>query len=1489
MPARFVLEVETDSPARAATLRLLVPGGECVGEHRIQLDAHPVARWEGLFHPRRYVRRVARDSRQAEVLLDAVGAFLGRTVLGSQLTHALAAGSEARTLLVRIVGETDDPLAAAFAQVPWDLARLEGDLRTLRQRGVTVRVRLARRDERAAKSTDGASIPPPEGSDAAPRPSAATLPGAGEPIRVLLVFAEPRGARPAGARIEREELLDTFFREIVPRRGVEVDVLSHGVTRAQLWEQVRSRGGYHVVHWSGRAVEGGLEIELEPGEEEDACISGEELADLLSGSGGGEVAPALVLLSASRAGALGTARDWDSVRTAMSEPAPAAAEPTLEQVFEVRSGTSAVGLAMSAAGVPAVVAMRHEVAPSYARRFGRGFFRRLLGSEGRTSVEEALAATQRELAGAHGVEKGEKPPRGAVTPKERGVLLAGSSASVVRATGGDVIGGELRSARLTPRTPEQPMRVEAAPLATDSGRTPVMSSSIEVPSSARTRAVGEPWQADLLDQSALILLGGASIEVAPEEGRSAPAARVEPRPMPLLESGSKELEPSPGFVGRGMELGRLAREWLAPGGKTIALVEGPGGMGKTSLAAEAIHLWHGHFDLVLAFQPFRESSSTTLRVEGDDRGGAASVFGGLPPEIETLLRYVDRRLREESPRYRDRCERDPFLRVYTPPGEEEQAGARAARLLENLAESLVTDRVLLVLDGVERGAGTEGQEADAPWWQLLAQLRPRLGEGRARILVTCRRSPPATVLPAVFRLALGGLPLGHAAVLADRRSALREILARGTRERREGGTAGQAERLARRVLEVTHGHPLVLLRFGDVAGMGRTVLEGALDRLGALGDGLPPDALPGGLGEAERQRALLEDVGAGLFDLLLERLSPSARRLLWGMSLASEPVPAWMIEDLGAKLLPGEERPRTALAELCAAGLVVREEEQARGTVYAFHSLVAERTAAWMTQHLDEQGDASTEDLYRCFGERYTAAFRNALPMLQQGLLTIPPVAEEPRAWTGPVSSSEPRSKPPSAPSSESRPRAARRPRELCAELGRRSVRYLVRGRAFQALSAFGSAALTGAGDAVLLSEVMDDLEAAADHGAGATRWRARVSLADALRSARQVEMALPLYERAASDAAASEHWADLGVILTKWAAALAQEGQLDAARELFERGAEAKRRAGKPLAQVIGVELEALRIDVLRRGAAAALPAIEERVATLRGLWTGRPDTEESALNSESTQIGSALATGLDVARRANAELERWDVCLSLLDELEALDRDLGAAELEMSRERFHRWTPLARLGRTAEATEVIEGCLEGFRRARDTRGEVRALSALATVHAEVGDFEAATGLEREALSARERFASASERAVAHCRLASLLVRAGSAVEAMENALAAVAYQLAAGQEARAEFRLLAMSARDAANLAVREDTGDVASSSDVVLQSGARPVLLSSVPRLTSLLERPPFASVRKFLAERGVSIDMLQGRIDELLGHAADDLEHGPMPTFSMEEAG
>jgi hypothetical protein len=115
-----------------------------------------------------------------------------------------------------------------------------------------------------------------------------------------------------------------------------------------------------------------------------------------------------------------------------------------------------------------------------------------------------------------------------------------------------------------------------------------------------------------VDHATPLLFGQAGRLLEPVEQRSAQLARLRPQPQPLLPGGRKELDRPVNFVGRGEELTRLHNDWLVGNGPAVALVQGLAGLGKTALAAEAIHLWHTRFDGVLAFQ----AKPTPLTVDG---------------------------------------------------------------------------------------------------------------------------------------------------------------------------------------------------------------------------------------------------------------------------------------------------------------------------------------------------------------------------------------------------------------------------------------------------------------------------------------------------------------------------------------------------------------------------------------------------------------------------------------------------------------------------------------------------------------------------------------------------------------------------------------------------------------------------------------------------------------------------------------------------------
>jgi len=96
-------------------------------------------------------------------------------------------------------------------------------------------------------------------------------------------------------------------------------------------------------------------------------------------------------------------------------------------------------------------------------------------------------------------------------------------------------------------------------------------------------------------------------------------------------------------VGRSEELTRLALEWLPHhrDKSPLAIIQGMAGLGKTSLAAEAINIWHTRFKWVFAFQSRPD-----------------------PLTAEMFYQRLDEKLTFASRVYRDSCKKNPNFRVY---------------------------------------------------------------------------------------------------------------------------------------------------------------------------------------------------------------------------------------------------------------------------------------------------------------------------------------------------------------------------------------------------------------------------------------------------------------------------------------------------------------------------------------------------------------------------------------------------------------------------------------------------------------------------------------------------------------------------------------------------------------------------------------------------------------------------------------------------------
>jgi hypothetical protein len=267
----------------------------------------------------------------------------------------------------------------------------------------------------------------------------------------------------------------------------------------------------------------------------------------------------------------------------------------------------------------------------------------------------------------------------------------------------------------------------------------------------------------------------------------------------------------------------------------VAVVQGLAGLGKTALAGEGIHLWHGQFKYVLCFQA-----------------------KPTPLQLDEFLRQVDFRLTNVSPAYRERCERNERDRVYLPVGTL-PAEQRDGLLLENLIQALRNEAVLLVLDNWETNlepqpTAEHGYRARDPRWdRLLERLSAELPATRSRLLVTTRHRPAALAdASRVEWLPLGPLPPAEAGLYVRAHDGLRALYFSGGDEGRE---------LVERLLQISRGHPLIVDRLARLA-PDRPALAAALDQLETGGLSRLPDLFAAAShptdADRERERQYLE-------------------------------------------------------------------------------------------------------------------------------------------------------------------------------------------------------------------------------------------------------------------------------------------------------------------------------------------------------------------------------------------------------------------------------------------------------------------------------------------------------------------------------------------------------------------------------------------------------------------------------------------------------
>ena len=729
------------------------------------------------------------------------------------------------------------------------------------------------------------------------------------------------------------------------------------------------------------------------------------------------------------------------------------------------------------------------------------------------------------------------------------------------------------------------------------------------------------------DHATPVLYGAEQPGLTLPKGRS-PA--LEPRNPRLHAITELTIAGHKHFVGRTWELAGLGADFIGSSGgtevKPVAVITGLGGMGKTALTAEALALWESRFEWVLLYQ------------------AKPNALG-----FDATLRDIHMKLYAELGRYHDHVEEHRADAIHRAADGDFTGQERLERLTRNLIRALSDEPILLVLDNFETNlkpqaeTGTTAEPLwacqDPVWDRCLARLATELVGTPSRVLITCHRPLAALAGTASHLVRLGPLPPGEAALYLREHAGLGKMVF--------GGDASE-EALALRLLNASRFHPLLMDRLARLATGGpelRTQLMQALDALEKSHDHSQLPALFATNPGDAKELAYLEDALATSLDQLIRDAGPDARRMLWMIAVANEPVTLWLLKGVWSgesheqqqlrqikqmvdklsllapelqeklKAMPPEVRaaidalpaeagtdPEPLLRHLVAVGLATEERTgpDDENPDLTCHELVRERIRTWMRDHEQDRADLTENAIRLAYAERLEAVFK------------------------------------------------ALQHKDMAAALqvGSRGLVYCVQAGAWDRLDGFASYVVTSTSDPRLLERLLPHLEAAAESAPeGEPRLSCLCYLAAGMRNAGRPDASLRFYEQAASQARTVAEtggedvrraWSYLAWITGNWANALGDTGDLDASRHRLLESAEASRQAGRPAINVIGSELEALRIDIMQGRATEALPLVEARLAQVEGWWQRHRSGQGVPEAPDFEDLARAFISALDIARQA-------------------------------------------------------------------------------------------------------------------------------------------------------------------------------------------------------------------------------------------------------------
>ena len=654
---------------------------------------------------------------------------------------------------------------------------------------------------------------------------------------------------------------------------------------------------------------------------------------------------------------------------------------------------------------------------------------------------------------------------------------------------------------------------------------------------------------------------------------------------------------------------------------------------------------------------------------------------------------------------------------------------RLRAFLPRLTELFRRRRILLVIDNADSLLSAAGNWRDERWQLVINALTSHAGLGR--LIITTRYPVLVTGSGTVLAEPLDTLSGTEAVLLAREFPRLRALLDGAAPLLNEAS----ARSLARRVLNAVHGHPKLLElaeeQAAEPAELARTVLIADQAWREHRATATAPDA-----GDTAGYLAALDAWTRQVY----QRMDPPAQ-LIFSVLCSLEPDDREQgtVQDVWPHLwqrLAGPGDPPVVNPEmvtLAARGLIrVERHEVADGPAnsdFVVHPAVAAAGRALAGAQLRHHVD-------RVLGDYWRSLFVQALDQ----------EADEGYGW-------------------------------LLLYAGRAALPYLIR------LGDWERARY-------LIQEILhrDDSPATAAALVPALRTMAAASDSDsAMRTGHLLARALESVDVQAAEqelrtllsaaVGAGDH-RTASVLAGDLSDILLDAGQLYSALTASEEKVDYTQRAGLGPWSVIGAQAHRLRVLAIQG-------KTDEVFAGVRQLRAQMNHLAETAQADETAVPWSVREVVLDLGREAACLLQRWDDALALSAETARSQRQRSAPLTELCRTLFNDYYPLLKLGRLAEAREVLYQCRATAEDARDIAAVGKILGALADVEDALGHGDVALDLDGAALRYKYLANDADGIAASHHNYGSHTARyRGQVVTGQAHILAAALIRMLTGTD---------------------------------------------------------------------------------------------------------